>query len=269
MDNDGSGPLEGMDFTPPPAHTQHNGRDRAGKKRWLVIGLITLVVITVAVGVALLLTHKKKPADKTQDAAQQTTASSSSASSANSTSASGSNTAGGTYKSTTLNLSFTYPAGWTAKESADKAEVIVTSPSTSYTKKDGTAAQGVFTVKMRHGTIPEGIQQTTTKAVATAASLIIAYDKPTANQRQYTNVSYGGADASTFNFFIVSGNAALKAGQAMGYNVDLTGSDAYMFAGGYGADANDTLSFDPIATTSYDTPTFEAAMGIIKSLQIN
>lgn len=262
MDNDGSGPLEGMDFTPPPAHELHSSHKGGGAKRWLLIGLIALAVFIAGAGAFLLLTHKSKPkAASTQH--QTTTTTSASQQSSNE------NGEAGTFKSATLNLSFSYPSGWTVKENSDKSEVTITSPQTSYTKKDGTATQGAFTVKMRHGTIPEQIQQVTTKAVAVTDSLIIAYDKPTANQRQYTNVSYGGADANTFNFFIVSGSAALKAGQAFGYNVDLTGSDAYMFAGGYGADTTDTLNFDPVAKTAYDTAVFEQAVGIIKSLQIN
>ncbi len=265
MNNDGSGPLEGMDFQPTTTHQPVGGKHRpGGKKKWLLIGLITLAALVLLGGTAALLL-KKKPASRAASTATQQTTTHSSAQSGTGAATS----APGTYKSTTLNLQFSYPTGWSVKESADKAEVIITSPSVSYTKKDGNSAQGVFTVKMRHGAIPDTIQQTTVKTVAVADSLIIAYDRPTANQRQYTNVSYGGQDANTFGYFIVSGNTAIKAGQTFGYGVDLTGADAYMFAGGYGADATDTLAFDAVSKTSYDSATFEQAMGIVKSLQIN
>ncbi|HSW66337.1 MAG TPA: hypothetical protein VLI54_04350 [Bacillota bacterium] len=263
MDNDGSGPLEGMDFQPTAAHQPNLGKRASGKKKWLLVSLIVLAVLILGGGTAALLL-KKKPAPQASSSTQQTTANSSAQSSAGN----GSSTPG-TYKSTTLNLEFSYPTGWSVKESADKAEVIATSPTVSYTKKDGSAAQGVFTVKMRHGAIPDAIQQTTIKTIAVADSFIIAYDHPTTNQRQYTNVSYGGTDANTFNYFIVSGNTALKAGQTFGYGVDLTGADTYMFAGGYGADTADTLSFEAVSKTTYDSATLEQAVGIIKSLQIN
>ncbi len=246
-----------IDFTPGPTHApQSVYYAQKRKKRVLLTTLIVIAVLVLGGGITLLVLHESsnKPAATAKTThIQQPVAT---------------NTGPATYKSASLGFSFTHPGDWTVKESADKAEVIVTSPRISYTH-NGTATQGVFTLKMRHGSVPDAIQQTVIKQVAVVDSEIIAYAQPTANQRQYTNVSYGGPDANNFAMLIVSGNTALKAGQAFGYGVDLTGSDTYMFAGGYGTDGGDTLTFDAVSKTSYDTASFQDAMAIIKSIQIN
>jgi hypothetical protein len=120
---------------------------------------------------------------------------------------------------------------------------------------------------MRTGTIPDVMQSTVTKGVAIRDSEIVAYDAPTEQQRQYTNITDAGADANTFNFIVVSSATSFKAGQALGYGVDLTG-DAYLFIGGYGEDQGNTFTFDGISKTEFITPTYEQAVAVLKSLKI-
>jgi hypothetical protein len=171
------------------------------------------------------------------------------------------------FKSTKLNIEFSHPANWTVKESADKEEVTVTSPNTAYTTKDGASKTGVFTLKFRNGVIPEAMQATVHAAVAVKDSEVIGYAAPTESQRHYTNLSYGGKDSKNFGFVIVTGNVAYKAGQPFGTSINLIGS-AYVFAGGYGADEADALAFDAVPVSSFATPTYEQALGIIKSLKL-
>lgn len=172
-----------------------------------------------------------------------------------------------TYKSSKLNIEFAHRKDWKVREYADRSEVVVTSPKVAYTKADGTATEGVFTLRMRSGTIPEAVQNTVIKAVVVRDSEIVAYDTPTEQQRQYTNITDAGVDANTFNFVIVSSSTGFKAGQPIGYGVNLTG-EAYLFAGGYGADKDSTLTFDGLSKTEFITPTYEQALAIIKSLKI-
>lgn len=172
-----------------------------------------------------------------------------------------------TYKSSALNIEFSHRKDWKVRENAERSEVVVTSPAVTYTKADGSSASGVFTLKMRTGTIPEALQNTVIKSIAVRDSEVVAYDAPSPEQRQYTNITDAGVDANTFNFVIVSSSTGFKAGQALGYGVDLTG-DAYLFAGGYGADASNTLTFDGVPKAEFVTPTYEQAVAIIKSLKV-
>jgi hypothetical protein len=171
------------------------------------------------------------------------------------------------YKSTKLNVGVTYPKTWTLRESTDKQEVILTSPEGPVVKKDGTSGESVFTIKLRHGIIPTGIKSTVGAGVAVADSEVIGYTQPAADQREYTNLSFIGADAEHFNFVLVTGYTEYKAAQAVGGGVDLNGQ-AYMFAGGFGADAGDTLTFDAVPKAEFRTDIFTQAVEIFESLQL-
>jgi hypothetical protein len=172
-----------------------------------------------------------------------------------------------TFKSTKLNVGVSFPTTWSIRESNDRQEVVLTSPSSPYVKKDGTSAQNVFTVKLRHGIIPDAIKTTVQNGVAVADSEVIAYAQPITDQRQYTNLSYIGPDANNFSFTLVTGYTAYKAGQTVGGGIDLSG-ETYMFVGGYGADAGDALQFESVPKADYNTAVFKQAVQIIESLQL-
>lgn len=168
------------------------------------------------------------------------------------------------FKSTKYNIELTHRKDWKLKE-ASSGEVTITSPTTSYTGSDGMAKTGVFTVKFRVG-VPEGMQATIEKAVAARDSEVIAYDDPPETQRFYTNLSYAG-QKDVFNFFIITGNTALKAGNSFAYTLVLDG-EFYMLVGGFGTDKDGTLSFDSVPPSMIDSGVVQQGVAIVKSLKI-
>jgi len=72
----------------------------------------------------------------------------------------------------------------------------------------------------------------------------------------------------TFN--LLQGHTVLEnveLGMAFGGGVALDGQ-SYLFAGGYGPDAADTLAFDAVPKADYDTAVFQQAVAIFESLQL-
>lgn len=253
-------PMDDLDYHGQTHHPHFGKQHKGGSKKrlFLVMGLVASILVVGGGVTAFLLMHKTstpKPTQTSAKSAQQTTPGvhSSGASS--------------TYKSTTLKVGVTYPKTWTMRESSDKQEIILTSPRTTYVKKDGSTANGAFTVKLRNGIIPDAMKSAVQNTVAMADSQVIAYTQPTTDQRQYTNLSYAGTDANNFNFAVITGYTSYKAGQAFGGGVALDGQ-AYLFAGGYGADAGDTLTFDAVPKANYDTAVFQQAVAIFESLQL-
>lgn len=168
------------------------------------------------------------------------------------------------FKSTKYNIELTHRKDWKLKEASD-GEITITSPTASYTRTDGKATTGVFTFKMRVG-VPATMKTTIEKSLAARDSEVIAYDDPPETQRQYTNLSYAG-QKDIFNFFIVTGNTALKTGNSFAYTLPLDNS-FYMLVGGYGTDKDGTLAFDSVPPSMIDSETTQAAIAIVKSLKI-
>ncbi|HSX36007.1 MAG TPA: hypothetical protein VLH84_03690 [Patescibacteria group bacterium] len=240
-----------------PAHYPYVGGPKRGSKKWFIIGGIIIIVIAAAAALWFFMMHKPAPKPPvTQHTTSTTTPQLSPVEAATLQ----------TFKSATLNVQVTYRKDWTPRESADKKELILTSPSTTYKKSDGTSTTGSFTVKIRED-VPDGMQTTIQKALAAEDSLIIAYAQPAPSQRQYTNLSYAGSDANSFTFYMVTGDNAYKAGSPFGTGIDLTGT-TYIIAGGYGADSGDVLAFDNVPKNSVESTVYDQGLDIIKSLQV-
>lgn len=262
-------PMDDLDYHGQTHHPHFAGQRKKSKKAlYIVLGIVGGLLLLGAGGMAVWLLTKKSDTSK-NSTAQQTASQSSNSSSASSKQPSGVQTKGNSYvyKSAKLNIGVTYPKTWTLRESTDKEQLTITSPQTTYTKKDGTSTEGVITVKLRNGILPDAMKTTVQNAVAVADSEVVAYTEPTEGQRQYTNMSYVGVDANNFGFALVTGNTAYKAAQLVGGGIDLNGQ-AYLFVAGYGADAADTLAFDQVPKTNYNTATFKEAVEILESLQI-
>jgi hypothetical protein len=252
--------------SPQPAPQRPFSYPKPKRSKAPLILLILVILLIVGGGVYWFFAvgpgHKKSSKQNTTASSQNTT-NNSSQSSSSSEDASGNKT----FKSTKLGLEFTYPGSWTVKENTDKSEIIITSPSVSYAKKDGTTTKGVFTLKMRNGLVPDSMKPTIQNAVAVLPSEVIAYTAPTTQQRQYTNISFGGS-GTNINFFIVSGSAAFKANDSFGSSIDLQGS-VYLFAGGFGTDANDALSFDAVPQADFvNSTSYKQALAIVESLKV-
>lgn len=269
MDNDyQQPPMDDLDYHGQTHHPHFAAQHKKSKKvLYIILGIVGGLVLLGAGGAAVWLLTKKS--DTKTPTSQKQTSQNSGQAAQSGKQPSGVQTKGSNYvyKSAKLNIGVTYPKTWTMRESSDKEEVIITSPQTTYTKKDGTSTQGVVTVKLRNGIIPDAIKTTVQSATAVADSEVVAYSQPNEEQRQYTNLSYIGSDANNFAFGLVTGNTAYKAGQLVGGGIDLNGQ-AYLFAAGYGADASDTLAFDPVPKADYNTAAFKQAVAILESLQI-
>jgi hypothetical protein len=236
----------------PPTRRRHGAR----KKTLLLIGAgLLLLVLLAGAGYWFFLKDKGQKAPAQPVTSTRTTTESPAVTPADATPV--------TYKSTKLNIELTHRKDWTLKETSN--EVVVTSPRTSYATSDGQATTGVFTVKFRRG-VTDAQKATINKAIAPIDSEVIAYAAPTDQQRQYTTLSYAG-QKDTFSFFIVTGNAAFKAGNAFSYALPLDG-DFYLVAGGYGADQGDSLAFDQVPKDSMLSDTLDQALEIVKSLKI-
>jgi hypothetical protein len=245
----------------PPQHMHAAGSPRGGKnnKRLFIVAGIVIVLLLAAGGAYSLLGGKKADNKKVAHTAQTTQTTTLPVPKADAATPK-------TYKSTKLNIEFTYRTDWTMRENSDKSEITLTSPQISYQKKDGVAAQGVFTLKFRNGIVPDAMKPTIANAVAVKDSEVIAYAAPADQQRKYTNLSFGG-NGTNQNFFMVTGSIAFKAGEAFGSNIDTQGA-VYVFAGGYGTDPNDTLAFDAVPKGSFETDTYAQAKAIIESLKV-
>lgn len=266
MEDFPQGPMDDLDYHGQ-THKPHFGAQhkKSKKKMWLVAGIIAAVMV-IAGGVVVFLLMRKSSGSK-QPAHTTTTQQHSATNTVQQPG--GVQIVNGKYyyKSTKLNIAVTYPKTWNLRESADKQELILTSPSATYVKKGNVSTEGVFTLKLRNGIIPEGIKTTVANATAVDDSVVVAYAQPTGDQRQYTNLSYLGPDANNFSFALITGYTSYKAGQAVGGGVDLNGQ-AYMFGGGFGADTADSFTFDQVPKTDYNTQIFKDAVGILESIQI-
>jgi hypothetical protein len=168
------------------------------------------------------------------------------------------------YKSTKMNIEVAHRKDWKIKEASDRNQLVLTSPKVTYQSKDGESKQGVFTLKVGMGAT-DIEQERLDAAKIVKDSLLIGYDAPTESQRHYTNVSYAGEDES-FQFMIVTGSQALKAGVPLGV---LIGDADFLIIGGFGADAQNTLAFDSVDPATIEQNTaYEQALAIVKSLKV-
>jgi cytoskeletal protein RodZ len=235
-----------------PAHQSK----RAPKRLILIIGAVVAVIAIAGIGVWLLFGNKKPAQSATNSS--QTTQESAETAQASSTPK--------TFKSTTLNIEFTYPGTWKMRENADKSQIMLTSPQVSY-QKSGVSTKGIFTLKMRTSIVPQAMQTTLQSISAVKKSEVIAYTSPTEQQRQYTSLSFGGK-GTNMSLLMVTGGSEFVPGDTFASGLDLQGA-FYLFAGGYGSDPNDSLIFDSVPLSSFvGTTAYAEAVDIIKSVKV-
>jgi cbb3-type cytochrome oxidase subunit 3 len=242
-------------------HGPYSKRQGGGSKKKLILIIAAVVVALALVGAAvwffLLRDNKKSDIKQTNNTpTQQQAEDLPAATEADSTPV--------TFKSTKLNLELTHRKDWTLKEGTG-GDLTITSPRISYSRVDGTAGSGVFTLKLRKGAT-EAMKATIEKAVAVRNSEVIAYTAPTDAQRHYTNISWAGQEAA-FNFFIVTGSTEIKDGQPFAYTLAFD-NETYLIAGGYGTDKDGSLSFDAVPKTAIDSAAKDQAIDIVESIKL-
>jgi adhesin isopeptide-forming family sspB-C2 type protein len=243
---------------PRPAHAEKRSARQRKKRLLMLAGAAGLVLLVLAAALWFFMLRGKKTtppvAQNTNTSTQQQTQ----------TPSTPTDSTPETFKSAKLNIELTHRKDWTLKE-ATTGELTLTSPRISYTRVDGSAGTGVFTMKIRKG-VSEAMKATIDKAVAVRDSKVIGYTAPTEAQRYYTNVSYAGQEAA-FNFFIVTGSTELKDGKPFAYMLTYD-NDTFLIAGGYGTDKDSSLSFDAVPKTAIDSEALEQAIAIVESLKI-
>lgn len=180
-----------------------------------------------------------------------------------------------------LNLSFTYPAGWTATPAsggnADDQAITLTSPLVSIPAASGTAVTGKVAVSIRPGTAQLS-ELASGSATAAQASVQFAYATPTTSQHQYPYLTFvhlaGGADPNgAFDEVIITGITPFTAGQ--GITADSLGQlDPIISARFYQCAAEDCTgaSATPLSVTNATWQTVTAlqqTQAIFQSLRLN
>jgi hypothetical protein len=122
-----------------------------------------------------------------------------------------------------LNLSFVYPSAWTVVPSSNNntndQTISATSPPMSLTNTSGNAVVGKVVVQIRPGRTSIS-ELSSGNAAAAQDSIQIAYQKPTANQRQYPYITFihlaGGSNPSNaFEEVMITGNMTFAKSQTV------------------------------------------------------
>lgn len=253
------------DLNQQPQHL-HSGKSshkkRLSKKALYVAGIVLFAVI-LAVTAFFMLKSDKKPAETSKDQQSQQQQAEDTEPTMSPTEAAQLQT----FKSTILNIEITHRKDWTIEEDASKKLLTLTSPKIAL--NNGSDRKDPFTVKIGFGASEEA-QRNISNASAARDSLLIAYDAPTEAQRFYTNVSYAGlpGENTSFEFFIVTGSVALKAGNPFGNSIIIGDSDL-MIRGGFGVDQQNQLTYEQVAPTELEQyGVYEQAIDIVKSLKV-
>lgn len=162
----------------------------------------------------------------------------------------------------------TYPANWTAMETADRG-IRVESPEFSYTLVDGTETTGHFRIYIRQGA-REIDSKYIGRGVASLPSEILTYVEPAPGQRTETNLSFFGLDTDDhFAFFFIAGNFTLQKGDTLGPSYGRE-AETYIISGGYSAKTlADDLATHPVPLEYFNqTSAYAQALDILKSLKL-
>jgi hypothetical protein len=227
------------------------------KRIWLIAGIAVGVIVVAGLAAWFFLMRDKGESGASQSGTSQQTQNQTPPNPADPTPV--------VFKSAKLNIEITHRKDWTLKEASDGTITLI-SPLASYAKADGSAVTGPFTLKILKG-VSDSMKTTIEKAIASRDSEVIGYKEPTEGQRFYTNISYAGKDKDSFNFFIVTGNTELKAGNAFAYSLAL-GNDFYLLAGGFGTDKTNSLNFDSADKGAAESETVREAIKVVESLKI-
>lgn len=204
----------------PPAYAPAPQPRRKGKKVVWVMVIIAAMLLLAAGAAAYWFLGRPKPA---ADQSAQTTQSSGSAQTPTPDNSVNSGSAQYVSNGQDLNLSFSYPSGWTVSPASggnsDDMPITVTSPLVSLSGANDHAVTGKVIVSIR----PAAAQLTelaSGKASIAQDSVQFAYTKPTSVQHQYPYLTYihlggGNNTNAVFEEVIITGVTKFTKGQAL------------------------------------------------------
>jgi len=263
-----------MSSAPPYKNRHSSKRFKLFKPEVFLISIVIILIVGLAALVSLNKWHKdsqKKPKTSNSSSLVHPTTSASSSATLTQYTATGSD----------LNLSFSYPAGWTVSPASNSDNnnqmVTLSSPVESILNAGGQTVSGKVTITIRpqSATISE---LSSNNPTAAQTSTQIAYSAPTANQYQYPYITFinfksESSNATQFEEAIITGPNMFSQGSALSAD-DLTGLDPIISAmfskclkqscSGSGA--------TPLSITSdiwQSSPAFTQVLNVFQSLKLN
>lgn len=248
--------------------------NHAGRKKYLLLGVIVIIAVLIGAGAYLLFTRNSKPKPVAKTPVVVSTVVKPSDQPVSTT------TSNYVSKGSDLNLSFDYPSNWTVNppSGANPTDqtITVNSPLTTIVGADGKSVVGKVTISLR----PANAQLTElSSGVSTVAqdSVQIAYTKPTPAQYQYPYLIFihllGGSNpTSAFEEVLVSGHTKFAK------NASITDSniavDPIITANFYSCKTNactgsDAINLSITNDTWLNTTIFQQTLAVFKSLQLN
>lgn len=190
------------------------GRQRASRAPWLIAAAVVVVLIIVGVAEYFVLHSRNTPAKQaatkqTEVVAPDTTTSS--------------GLATYTSKGQDLNLSFSYPASWSAtpKSGGNSSDqpITVTSPVITLSSAAGQSVNGKVVLQIRPGG-SDVTELDGSNASVALDSIQIAYTKPTPNQNLYPFITFvhltpGANTNAVFEEVVITGINKFIKGQAL------------------------------------------------------
>lgn len=243
--------LEAKAGTPPsyPSGSHRPKKGKGDKKRWIIVGIV-VVVLGLGGGAYALFGSHKKP--KTNTAATSTTSSSGTVQA---------DTNAGTKQYTssesTLSLSFNYPTNWQVSPatttSAGTQTITITSVPDTFVNAAGASVTGKAIVTIRPGSA--GIDELTSGTATIAQNSVqMGYTHPAADQHQYPYLTF---------IHLANGSSAAGAFE----EVMITGVSS--FSKGGSINTADLAGLDPVISVAFSTCVSSACTGTGSAMSIN
>ncbi|HVU59992.1 MAG TPA: hypothetical protein VHC98_04100 [Candidatus Saccharimonadales bacterium] len=190
-------------------------------KHWALLVAVIVIILAIAGGGAYWLLGHRKPAASSNSNTGQSTGTTAQQPSPDTTTTTGLSQY--VSKGSDLNLSFTYPSGWSVSpasggNSSDQP-ITVTSPLISLPAASGQTVTGKVVVSIRPASAQLS-ELASDKAIVAQDSVQFAYTKPTADQHQYPYLTFvhvaGGSDTgAVFEEVIITGVTKFTKGQGL------------------------------------------------------
>lgn len=240
---------------------------------WLRVAVITFIVAAL-IGLGFYITRFVMSNDtrqsstsqqSEQDAISALEEQSKNASTFNETSASNETI---TKRTNAPRLEVTFPRTWSLTEEA--GGVTLASPPFQFTNVRGdTIDNGFFKIYIRQGARSVDAPYFGT-GIASVQSTPLTYQNPALGQRETTNISFFGDNATDNTaYLLVAGNYSLNQGETLGSDF-ASNPETYIVVGGYSSkELSDDLEMHPVDSSFFSsTETYQQGLDIIRSLKL-